>query len=98
MFDPLVYGFEQFDDLEANGKTVLENATIGTEYGWNHSKQHVFHAVIGGAGRYNSGFFTDRTLNCCDLYNAILEGHGVTANIGSATNVNSKGNTSFLLA
>lgn len=94
MFDPLAYGFEQFDYLEANGKPVLENATIviGTEYGWNHSKQDVFHAVIGGAGRYNSGFFSDRTLNRIDLYNAILEGYGVTADIGSATNVPSEGN------
>ncbi len=95
-----LHALDDSDYLEANGKTVLENATIviGTEYGWNHSKQDVFHAVIGGAGRYNSGFFTDRTLNCIDLYNAILEGHGVTANIGSATNVPSEGNASFLLA
>lgn len=86
--------------LEGNGKTVLENATIviGTEYGWNHSKQNVFHAVAGGGGRYRSGFFTDRDINCIDLYNAILQGHGITANIGAATGVPSGGDASFLLA
>ena len=88
------------DHLEANGKTVLDNATIviGTEYGWNHSKQDVFHAVLGGAGRFRSGMFTDRTMNCIDLYNAILEGHGVPATIGEATRVSSEGDASILLA
>ncbi|MEM9487621.1 MAG: DUF1552 domain-containing protein [Myxococcota bacterium] len=86
--------------IEANGKTVLENATIviGTEYGWNHSKENVFHAVVGGKGRYRSGFFVDQTINCIDLYNAIMQGHGITANIGQATGVNSQGDASFLLA
>ncbi len=85
---------------EANGKTVLENATIviGTEYGWNHSKSDVFHAVVGGAGRYKNGFFVDRGINCIDLYNAILQGHGVNANIGASTGVASEGSAGFLLA
>ncbi len=88
------------DYLEANGKTVLENATIviGTEYGWNHSKQDVFHAVVGGAGRFKSGFFVDRDINCIDLYNTILAGHGINAQIGAATKVSSEGDASFLLA
>ncbi len=99
----LAYFLSALDDqqyLEANGRTVLDNTTvvIGTEYGWNHSKDNAFHAVLGGAGRFVSGFFTDRTLNCIDLYNAILRGHGVPANIGLATNVASEGDASVLLA
>ena len=99
----IAYFLGQLDDpayLEANGRTVLDNTTvvIGTEYGWNHSKNDVFHAVVGGAGRFRSGFYTDRQMNCIDLYNAILTGHGVTANVGEATNVQSQGDASILLA
>ncbi|MCB9636144.1 MAG: DUF1552 domain-containing protein [Sandaracinus sp.] len=93
---------ERLDDaemLEANGRTVLENATIvvGTEYGWNHDKNGVFHAVLGGGDRFRRGFFTDRRMNGIDLYNAILEGHGVDARIGSATRVASEGDGRVLL-
>ncbi|MEM7609116.1 MAG: DUF1552 domain-containing protein, partial [Myxococcota bacterium] len=68
----MAYFLAQLDDrdfLEANGQTVLENATtvIGTEYGWNHSKNDVFHAVVGGGGRFASGNFTTREINCIDL-------------------------------
>lgn len=98
----LAYFLERLDDpahLEPNGRTVLDNSTIviGTEYGWNHSKRGVFHAVAGGGGRYRSGFFVDRTLNAIDLYNAILRGHGLEARIGEATGVVSEGDASFLL-
>ena len=99
----LAYFLGLLDDpqfAEANGRTVLDNSTvvIGTEYGWNHSKNNVFHAVVGGEGRFNRGFFTDRTMNCIDLYNAILQGHGVTADVGEATRVDSEGDASVLLA
>ena len=70
---------------------------IGTEYGWNHSKQNAFHGVAGGGGRFRSGFFTDRRMNCIDLYNAILSGFVVTANIGAASGVSSEGDASVLL-
>ena len=98
----IAYFLQQLDDpqyLEANGKSVLDNTTvvIGTEYGWNHSKLNAFHAVVGGGGRFRNGFFTDRTMNCIDLYNAVLQGHGVTANIGQATGVESEGDASVLL-
>ncbi|MEM9068010.1 MAG: DUF1552 domain-containing protein [Myxococcota bacterium] len=85
---------------EENGETVLDNSTIliGTEYGWNHSKQDVFHAVCGGRGRFRSGIFTDRTMNCIDLYNAIATGYGIDAHIGSRTGVESEGDASILLA
>lgn len=94
---------EALDDpefTEANGQTVLDNSTIviGTEYGWNHSKQDVFHAVLGGCGRFNTGSFVDRRMNCIDLYNAIMSAYGIDANIGNATGVASEGDASVLLA
>ena len=99
----LAYFLSQLDDpqyLEANGQTVLDNSTvvIGTEYGWNHSKNNAFHAVVGGGGRFKSGFFTDRRMNCIDLYNAILQGHGMNTNIGARTEVDSEGDGTILLA
>ncbi|MEM1022421.1 MAG: DUF1552 domain-containing protein [Myxococcota bacterium] len=99
----IAYFLEQLDDanhLEPNGKTVLDNTTvvIGTEYGWNHSRSQAFHAVAGGSGRFRSGFFTDRTMNCIDFYNAVLLGHGVEADIGAATNVDSEGDGTVILA
>jgi len=99
----IAYFLEQLDDpnhLESNGKTVLDNTTvvIGTEYGWNHSKSNVFHAVAGGDGKFASGFFTDRKMNCIDFYNAVLQAHGLNANIGAATNVDSEGDGSIILA
>ncbi len=99
----VAYFLQQLDDpafLEPNGKTVLDNtcAVIGTEYGWNHSKTDVFHAIAGGHGRFKSGNFTDRKLNGIDLYNAILSAYGIEARIGSKTGVQSEGNADFLLA
>ena len=88
------------DFTEPNGQTVLDNSTIviGTEYGWNHSKQDVFHAVLGGCGRFNTGSFVDRNMNCIDLYNAIMAAYGLDPNIGSASGVASEGDASVLLA
>jgi hypothetical protein len=100
----LAYFLDLLDDpahAESNGKTVLENSTvvIGTEYGWNHSKEHVFHAVVGGGGRFKAGDFTSREMNAIDLYNAILEGYGVAdPGIGTASRVESEGDGSVILA
>ena len=100
----LAYFLSQLDDpahLEANGRSVLDNSTvvIGTEYGWNHDKTDVFHAVVGGGGLYRSGSFVDRRMNGIDLYNAILAGHGVDARIGTRSGVASEGDArSVLLA
>lgn len=99
----LAYFVQQLDDpafVEPNGRTVLDNScvVIGTEYGWNHSPNQAFSAVLGGGGRFRSGFFTDRRINCIDLYNAIMAGYGVPASIGSATGVASEGDASVLLA
>lgn len=72
--------------LEANGQTVLHNTCIvlGTEYGWNHSVENVFHAVVGAQGRFQPGFFTNLQLNCADVYNAVLESQGLAARVGQA--------------
>lgn len=93
-------GLDDSDHLEPNGKTVLDNScvVIGTEYGWNHSKQGAFHAVAGGDGRFRSGFHTDRQMNCIDLYNAVLTAYGIDARIGEATAVESEGDGSVILA
>jgi len=98
----LGYFLELLDDpehAEENGRSVLENTTvlIGTEYGWNHSKEDVFHAVVGGVERFRSGSFVDLDLNCIDLYNAILEGYGLPADVGSATDISSVGDATGLL-
>lgn len=98
----LAYFLTKLDDpdmLEANGKTVLDNMTlvIGTEYGWNHSQTDVFHAIVGGDGKFASGNFIDRQVNCIDIYNEIVAAHGVSdARIGQATGVDSEGDASFL--
>ena len=55
-------------------------------------------AVVGGGGRFNTGNFTDRTMNCVDLYNTIMAAHGVDSRIGEATGVDSEGDASFLRA
>lgn len=99
----LAYFLSRLDDPafpEENGGTVLDNATvvIGTEYGWNHDKNQAFHAVVGGGGRFRAGSFTDRRMNCIDLYNAVLEGYGLPADVGAATGVASTGDASGLLA
>ncbi len=69
--------------VEDDGRTVLENATvvIGTEYGLNHANNGCFSAVVGNRGRFNPGFFTDRTMRAGELYNAIMEAHGIDAGI-----------------
>ncbi len=94
---------KQLDDstqLEPNGKTLLDNScvVIGTEYGYMHSEERAFSAVVGGGGRFKSGFFTDRRMNCIDLYNAILAGYGLPPTIGQATGVESEGDGTVLLA
>jgi hypothetical protein len=70
--------------LEGNGQTVLHNTcvVIGTEYGWNHSDQNVFHAVVGAKGAFQPGFYTNLGLNCADVYNAVLQSQGITARVG----------------
>lgn len=98
----LAYFLDLLDDRdfpEADGRTVLENVpvVIGTEYGWNHSANDAFTAVVGGTDRYRSGIFTGEDLQAIDVYNAILEGFAIDARIGSRTGVASKGDAGRLL-
>jgi hypothetical protein len=74
--------------LEANGKPVLDNSLLllGTEYGFNHQVSDVFHAILGGNGHFNPGFY-DQRMNVIDVYNAVLTGYGIKHRIGTATAV-----------
>ena len=50
-------------------------------------------------GKFASGNFTTREVNCIDIYNQIVAAHGVEgARIGEATGVDSEGDASFLRA
>jgi hypothetical protein len=67
---------------EPNGKTLLDNALVlvGTEYGENHDARHAFHAVIGGGGRFNPGWY-DQAILPSDVYHQALEAYGVDSGI-----------------
>lgn len=87
----LAYFFRLLNDpmfLEANGKSVLDNTLIvlGTEYGFNHQVTDVFHAILGGNGHFNPGFY-DQQMNVIDVYNAALTAYGINHKIGEATQV-----------
>lgn len=68
--------------LEPNGRTVLDNSLIlmGTEYGQNHDASNVFHAVLGGGGRFNPGWY-DQDLLPSDIYHQALAAYGVDSGI-----------------
>jgi hypothetical protein len=87
----IVYFLNQLDDpqfLEANGNTVLDNSlvVIGTEYGWNHSLEDIFHAFAGAKGSFSPGWYSAPQLTA-DVMNAALTVFGVPATIGEKTNV-----------
>ncbi|MEL6341087.1 MAG: DUF1552 domain-containing protein [Myxococcota bacterium] len=88
---------DESDFLDANGKTLFDNTclVIGTEYGKNHTKEQVFHAVAGRPDLFNSGFHTDRGLNCADVYEVVAQGFGIDRTIGSG--VSDRGDATFLL-
>lgn len=67
---------------EANGRTVLENSLVvlGTEYGENHDASDTFHAVLGGGGRFNAGWYDDAVLPS-DIYHQALDAYGVDSGI-----------------
>lgn len=94
----LAYFLKQLDAVVEGARTLLDNTTvvIGTEYGWNHSSDSVFHAIAGGTARFKPGFY-DQTLNAIDVYNAVLQGHGLPATIGKKTAVASEGDASSVL-
>ena len=78
------------ESLEANGKTILENAllTISTESGdgrHNDSKRElsgVFHAISSGGGRFKTGQFLDVQAEGLDVYNTMLDAMGAQQRLG----------------
>lgn len=68
--------------LEPNGKTVLDNTVVlvGTEYGENHDAKNTFHAVVGGGGRFNPGWY-DTAVIPSDIYHHALAAYGVDSGI-----------------
>ena len=89
----VAYFLQQLDGpetVEANGKTILENAliTISTESGdGRHSDPKrelsgVFHAITGANERFKTGQFLDVSAEGVDLYNTMLAAMGLTSRIG----------------
>ena len=78
------------DAVEANGRTVLENAlvTVSTESGdgrHNDSKRElsgVFHAITAAGGRFRTGAVLDANAEGLDVYNTLLAGLGVDRRLG----------------
>lgn len=68
--------------MEPNGKTVLENSLIllATEYGENHDAKDTFHAVLGGGGRFNAGWY-DQAVLPSDIYHQALDAYDVDSKI-----------------
>src|SRR5690606_26516129 len=68
--------------MEPNGRTVLDNSLVlmGTEYGENHDATHTFHAVLGGGGRFNPGWY-DQALVPSHVYHEALAAYGVDSGI-----------------
>ena len=89
----LAYFLKQLDapeNTEANGKTILENMllTLSTESAdgrHNDVKRElsgVFHAVTGANGRFKTGQIADLKAEGLDVYNTLLSGMGVEAQLG----------------
>lgn len=78
------------DSLEANGRTILENAmiTVSTESGdgrHNDVKRElsgVFHAISGAAGRFKTGGILDVNSEGIDVYNTMLSAMGAQKFLG----------------
>ena len=78
------------DSLDANGKTILDNAliTISTESGdgrHNDVKRElsgVFHAITGAGGRFKTGDILDVNAEGVDVYNTMLTAMGCTSHLG----------------
>ncbi len=90
----MAYLLTKLDDPEyadANGKTVLDNATllISTELSdpGPHLSRDVFHAYSSGNGRFNVGEMITATGDpqrpAADLYNTMLEAYGIDRRMGN---------------
>ena len=89
----VAYFLKRLDEeaaIEANGKTILENAliTISTESGdGRHSNvkrelSGVFHAISSANGWFRSGEIMDVNAEGIDVYNTMLDAVGVPHRIG----------------
>ncbi|MEN9578982.1 MAG: hypothetical protein RJA70_1991 [Pseudomonadota bacterium] len=84
----LGYVLDKMDAItEPNGKTLLDNtlSVIGTEYGRNHEETSIFHAVVGGNGKFAQGVDIGDSHGFADLYATLMDGYGVPHNIPGKT-------------
>ena len=80
------------DSVEANGRTILENAmiTISTESGdgrHNDVKRElsgIFHAISGADGRFKTGQILDANAEGIDVYNTMVAAMGAKTRLGPA--------------
>ena len=81
------------NDADDNGKTILENSliTISTESGdgrHSDSKRELsglFHAISGANGRFKTGSIVDVGSEGLDLYNTLIEAHGISTKLGPSS-------------
>ncbi len=81
------------NDADDNGKTILENSliTISTESGdgrHSDSKRELsglFHAISGANGRFKTGSIVDVGAEGLDLYNTLIEAHGISTKLGPSS-------------
>ncbi len=68
--------------IEPNGATLLDNSMVllATEYGVNHTASPAFHAVLGGGGRFNPGWY-DQALLPSDIYHQSMAAYGIDSGI-----------------
>jgi hypothetical protein len=79
----LAHMLEQMDAImEPNGRTVLDNSLVlmATEYGENHTAHPAFHGVLGGAGRFNPGWY-DQALIPSDIYHQAMAAYEIDSGI-----------------
>jgi len=79
----LAHMLHEMDAIEEpNGLSVLDNSLVllGTEYGENHSASPALQGVLGGAGRFNPGFY-DQPLLPSDVYHQALAAYAIDSGI-----------------
>ncbi|MCH9681583.1 MAG: DUF1552 domain-containing protein [Deltaproteobacteria bacterium] len=79
----LAHMLEEMNALvEPNGRSVLDNSMVllATEYGENHTASPALHAVLGGAGRFNPGWY-DQSLIASDIYHQAMAAYEIDSGI-----------------
>ena len=68
--------------VEPNGQTVLDNSLVlmATEYGENHTASPAFHAVLGGDGRFNPGWY-DQAVIPSHIYHQAMAAYEIDSGI-----------------